>query len=166
MKLLFISSVLAIVTSASAADGDRRRINGITVTFAAIEAMNLVQKGQVVSSSPEQKLLIKKDGSKSNNKSSGKSSNKSTDNSKSRNNKSSSKSSSNKSSNMIHPHSLRSQSHLASHLVNQGMASLPARVPTRVPRVLVVLAVTVNVKSIAVKRHVKPISVPAVSVVI
>merc|ERR1719352_1003270 len=49
---------------------------------------------------------------------------------------------------MIHFHSLRSQSHLASRLVNRGMASLLA----------VVLAATVN--SIAVKRHVIPISVP------
>merc|ERR1719261_778338 len=65
---------------------------------------------------------------------------------------------------MIHPHSLKSQSHLASRLVslNQGMESLLARVHPS-PRA-VVLAATVN--SIAVKRHVKPISVPVVSVVI
>jgi len=49
--------------------------------------MNLVHKGQVVSSSTEQKLVIKKGGEdKSDNKGSGnKSSNKSSDNSKSKN---------------------------------------------------------------------------------
>ena len=196
--------------------------------------MNLVQKGQVVSSSTEQKL-VKKGEDKSDNKGSGnKSSNKSSDNSKSKNrdNKVSRRKElvicvirsvhmiwfftfiQTKSNPlplpasyplssciyrvavsrpltrvpnhraaqalamaevsvedprttariMIHPHSLKSPSRLASHLVNQGMASLLARVHPS-PRA-VVLAVTVNVKSIAVKRHVKPISVPVVSVVI
>merc|ERR1719352_1647509 len=58
---------------------------------------------------------------------------------------------------MIHFHSLRSQSHLASRLVNRRV---PARVLVNqgMASLLAVLAATAN--SIAVKRHVIPISVP------
>jgi len=57
MKLLFISSLLVAATNA--ADVDRRRINGITFADQAVEALNIVHKGQ---STTEQKLVATRKG--------------------------------------------------------------------------------------------------------